>query len=271
MSPEEVMRMSVAIACAALLLLTGLAGAASAQTETLLYDHVHMAVPNPQQAAEWYQKNVGGEFVDDLKDRLLFGTTRIMFIRGESAQPSEGSVIDHIGFSYADIDAKVRQLEAAGARITTPVRDLPGVFKLGFVVDPWGTKLEIVQDAELAGFHHVHLRAPDPDTAFKWYLDKFGGQRQQFKGRFDSIKYPGNVWLLIQKGETRPSRGSAIDHIGWRAITLDAKINELRSKGVTVETEPRPLKLPNGTIQFAYVAGPDGARVELVEREKHMK
>jgi hypothetical protein len=36
---------------------------------------------------------------------------------------------------------------------------------------------------------------------------------------------------------------------------------------VTVTTEPRPLSLPNGpAINFSYVAGPAGAKIEIVER-----
>ena len=68
----------------------------------------------------------------------------------------------------------------------------------------------------------------------------------QLKGRIDGIRYPGApyVWLLITKGENRPSRGSSIDHIGWRAIKLDAKVTELKGKNITMETEQRPLKLP---------------------------
>jgi hypothetical protein len=39
------------------------------------------------------------------------------------------------------------------------------------------------------------------------------------------------------------------------------------AKGVQKTSEPRPLALPNGpSINFAYVAGPSGARIELVER-----
>ena len=48
---------------------------------------------------------------------------------------------------------------------------------------------------------------------------------------------------------------------------LGATIDGLRAKKVDVETEPRPLPLPNGpTINFSYVKGPAGARIELVER-----
>ena len=59
----------------------------------------------------------------------------------------------------------------------------------------------------------------------------------------------------------------AIENIGWRSSNLNDTIGELKGKGVAVTSEPRPLTLPNGPpINFAYVAGPAGARIELVER-----
>ena len=101
-------------------------------------------VPDPQAAAQWYFDHLGGEWVDERDDRLLFGTTRIMFLRGEGRAPSQGGVIDHLGFSVPDLDAKIRQLEAAGATVTTPPREVQGLFKLAFVNDPWGVRLEIL-------------------------------------------------------------------------------------------------------------------------------
>ena len=48
---------------------------------------------------------------------------------------------------------------------------------------------------------------------------------------------------------------------------LTKTIDGLRAKNVTVLTEPQPLKLPNGpAINFSYVAGPAGAKIEIVER-----
>ena len=41
--------------------------------------------------------------------------------------------------------------------------------------------------------------------------------------------------------------------------------------GVEITMEPREMKLLNGMIEFFYVAGPDGARVELVERAPDMR
>jgi lactoylglutathione lyase len=265
------MRILFAILSRALLMIPLFAGAASAQTETLLYDHVHMIVPDPQVAAQWYEDHIGGELIDGRDDRVLVGTTRIMFIRGEGRTPSAGSAVDHLGFSFADLDAKVSELEAAGATVTTAPREVEGLFKLAFVNDPWGTRLELIEDVQHLGFHHLHLRSPDPEATFAWYQEQFGGVRTTLRGRLDGILYPGNVWLLIQRGDAFPTQQGTIDHIGWRALNLTDKVEELRRKGVTIETEPRDMTLPNGQIRFAYVTGPNGARVELVERAREMR
>lgn len=250
-----------------------LIGTPSAQTPTYPYDHIHLNVPDTAAASAWYEKNIpGGRRITEAPDRIMYGSTRLMFLRNATAKPSAGSAIDHIGFSVADLDAKMTEWEAAGIKVTTPAREVPGLFKLAFIEDPWGTRLEVVQDPELLGLHHLHLRNPNPDEGFAWLLDKFGGKKMQLKGRIDGVRYDydgfSSVWILITKGEAEPSIGHAIDHIGWRSVgPLADTINALRAKKVEVTSEPRPLTLPNGPpINFSYVAGPAGARIELVER-----
>jgi len=130
-----------------------------------------------------------------------------------------------------------------------------------------------VQDPDLLGLHHVQLRTPDPEATYAWLLDKFGGERAKLKGRIDSVRYAGvpgftTVYIVAAKGDSVPSQGRAIDHIGWRSI---APINDtkamLEAKQVELTSQPRPLNLPNGpSINFFYVAGPSGTRIELVER-----
>ena len=251
-----------------------LASATLATAQTLPYDHIHLNVPDPAAASAWYEKNInGGRRITEAPDRIMYGAVRLMFLRKTTPTPtSAGSAIDHIGFSFADLDAKMKEFEANGVKIVTPVRDVAGLFKLGFIEDPWGTRIEVVQDPELIGLHHIHLRGPEPDAILTWLQDKFGGERKQLKGRLDAMFYraPGftDMWILVQRGESTPSQGKAIDHIGWRSLApLADTINGLRAKGVTVTSEPRPLSLPNGpSINFSYVAGPAGARIELVER-----
>src|SRR3954452_1644205 len=112
---------------AALAILVGAAAGASAQTATLPYDHVHINTPDTAAAANWYEKNFGGKRITEAPDRLMYGSTRLMFIRNASPQPSAGSAVDHIGFSVPDVDAKFKEFEANGVKIVQPVRDVPGV------------------------------------------------------------------------------------------------------------------------------------------------
>ena len=256
--------------CAAALL-GAFAVSARAQAPTLPYDHIHLNVPDQAQAVAWYEKNFGGKRTAEATERLMFGSTRLIFLRNTNGQPSAGSAIDHIGFSVVDLDATIKELEAAGVKVTTPVRDVPNLFKISFVEDPWGTRIEVVQDPALLGLHHIHMRAENPEDTFGWLLAKFGGERTKLKGTLDAVKYSAagfsDVWVLVQRGATTPSEGKAIDHIGWRATNLDAKIAELKAKDVKVTTEPRPLTLADKTtIHYAYVEGPSGAKIELVQR-----
>jgi predicted enzyme related to lactoylglutathione lyase len=132
----------------------------SAAPDTFPYDHIHLNVPDPASAANWYEKYFGARRLTEGPNRLMFGTTRFLFQQKADAKPSSGSAIDHLGFSFADVDAKLKELQAAGIKIVTPPRDLPGLFKIAFVEDPWGTRIEIVEDPELLGLHHIHLRGP---------------------------------------------------------------------------------------------------------------
>jgi len=243
------------------------AAPAVAQTPILpVLDHIHLNVPDQAKAVEWYRKNFGGQTMTEAPDRLMLGDTRLIFLKNDKGQPSTGSAIDHIGFSFADLDAKMKELEAAGVKVVTPVRDGAGLFKLGFIEDPWGTRIEVVQDSEKLGLHHVHLRGPDPTATLAWYKEKFGGDTAKLKDRLDGLRYSG-VWLLVQRGDATPSDGHAIDHIGFRTTNLDATAASLKGQNVKFTTEPRPLRLASGPmVNFAYVEGPAGAKVELVQR-----
>jgi catechol 2,3-dioxygenase-like lactoylglutathione lyase family enzyme len=249
------------------LLASSLTPKAETQTPILpLLDHIHLRVPDPAKGVEWYKKHFGGEALTEAPDRLMYAETRLIFLRGENSQPSSGSAIDHIGFSFADLDAAMKTFEADGVKVVTPVRDVPGLFKLGFIEDPWGTKIEVVQDTDTIGLHHVHLRAPDTTATLAWYKEKFGGETGKLKDRLDGLKY-GGVWLLVQRGDAAPSEGHAIDHIGWRTPNVDAKTGEFKAQSIKVTTEPMALTLASGvSVRYAYLEGPAGAKIELVQR-----
>ena len=247
------------------------AGALNAQSETMMYDHVHLAVPDPAAAASWYSRHFGGDPVDGRDDRTLIGVTRFIFRETADAKPSQGGAVDHLGFSVVDLDAKLRELEEDGATITMQRREVEGLFPISFVVDPWGVRLEIVEEPQHLGFHHIHLRTTDVEATMQAYLNLFGGVRTPMRGSRDAILYPGNVWLMFTNGEGFPTAGSAIDHLGWRALDLRPKMADLQSKGATVTRGPNDLPFENGMIHIFFIDGLRDVTIEIVERARNMR
>src|SRR4051812_35835618 len=115
-----------------------LASVTAAGAQTHRYDHVHLAAADPAKAVDWYIKTLGAR-PGDAPDRVLFGRTIFAFIKRDASPPSEGGAVDHIGFSVADVDGKVKEIEAAGGKVLTAPRDIPNLFRIAFVQDPFGT------------------------------------------------------------------------------------------------------------------------------------
>ncbi|HMD34748.1 MAG TPA: VOC family protein [Vicinamibacterales bacterium] len=268
------MRRCLRLAGVAALLMVWFTSASQGQAKpTLPYDHIHLNEPAAEGSA-WWEKNIpDGRRITEAPNRIMYGAVRLMFLSPRSNGGSDGSVIEHLGFSVADLDATMRALTSENAKVIEPVKNTPGLYKSALIEDPWGTRIQLVQDPDLVGLHHVQLRAPDPDAMYTWLLDKFGGERTKLKGQIDSVKYAGvagftTVYIVAAKGSSVPSQGRVIDHIGWRSTgPIDETKAMLEGKKVQLTSQPRPLNLPDGpSINFFYVAGPDGTRIELVER-----
>jgi lactoylglutathione lyase len=233
------------------------------------YDHIHLAAPNPQQAAEWYAKHFGGTPArfryssdPDLPiDRARFGNIAMVFSQREPGEGSVGTGVDHIGFSLSNVEETVANIVADGGKQLGELRAFAGM-TLGFIEDPWGTKVELIDDPNLRGAHHIHLSTPDPEATLAWYLDAFGGESGQFGGALPGINY-GDMWLLAARASNplAPTQGRSLDHLGWNYPDLAAAAVELKSKGVVFSMEPRDFR----GIRISFVTGPDEVRIELVQ------
>lgn len=229
--------------------------------QTLPYDHMHLAAANRDAALAWYIEYMDAE-PHPSGDRALISDVMLVFIERDVSPRSEGSAVDHFGVSFPDLTAKMRDLEAAGVKILAPIRDVPGLFKFAFIEDPWGTKIEVVEDPETLGFHHVHLNVPDPTQTFAWYAEHLGGVPGSLKGRIDGLRF-GNVWLLArQAAAAPPSRGTAIDHLGWLVADIDTTFADLKRNGVTIVAEPRAFS----SSRAGLVEDGSGVLIDLVQR-----
>ena len=97
-----------------------------------------------------------------------------------------------------------------------PITDVPGLWKRAVVEDPWGTRLELVQDPDLLGLHHVTLVVPDPEASLEWLVHALGGDRTKLKGQIDAIRYRDlSVFYLFAVKGIEPPQARAT-----RSITL---------------------------------------------------
>jgi len=122
----------------------------SAQTPTEpVVDHIHLNVPDVAKGVEWYQKFFGGQPMKEGPDRLMFGETRLNFTKNDKAQPSAGSVVDHIGWRTPNLAAKASELKAQSVKFTTEPRPLTLasgiVVNISYLEGPSGAKIELVQ------------------------------------------------------------------------------------------------------------------------------
>lgn len=232
------------------------------------FDDVHVSVSDPGKAGAWYVKYLGAT-ATQTPTRVSFGSWLVIFGQNPAAKPSAQSVIDHIGLSFGDISAKIKELEAAGAKVIAPVRDAPGLFKYAYVEDPWGIKIELVQDTDLAGFHHVHVNVPDTVATLKWFEDTFGGERTKLRGLLEGLRYSG-VWLFATATKPGEQRGASRDHtirnIGLRVTDAKAAAAALTSAGQKVTRGPSVTRVEGKDVGFLFVDDPNGIEIEMVQR-----
>jgi predicted enzyme related to lactoylglutathione lyase len=234
--------------------------------ETALYHHMHLTATSAEAGAKWYAEHFG-----DIKkargNMTSIGSTAFIFFEKEAGFPgSRGSAVDHIGFSVPDIEAKIKELKEASVKVVSGVQPVLD-FKIAHVEDPWGTYIQLIEDPDRLGFHHIHLHSPDADATIKWYQKMFGGEiKDSFKGidTLKTISYgkDGLMLMIEQNSEAKePTRNRSIDHLGWSFMDLDAAAERLKSNGVNFTMDPTPYH----TVRIAFLDGPEGVNIELVE------
>ena len=239
--------------------------------------HLHIALSNTSEAVSWYEEHLDCEAIAGREDAVNCGNTEIEFFLAQTVGGSQGTGVDHFGFSVPDLDAKMAELESVGVRGSgvrlvrfedgSLVRDIPGLFKIAFITDPWGTKIELVQDEDLLGFHHIHLNSVDPAAALDWYNQVLGGEPASLKGRLDGVLFD-DIWLLATEytdGRPGITQGRTIDHIGFEVADLDEAAVQINRLSVEFRQEPMVPDNARSSAKQAFILGPDGVMIAIVE------
>ena len=102
---------------------------------------------------------------------------------------------------------------------------------------------------------HLHIRSRDVAAQHKLWIDVLGGQCGKL-GTMEVGKFPG-VLVLWEKGEPEGgTTGAIINHLGFKVRNLKDVLSKTRAAGIEVQSE---------TATNAFLLGPDGVRIELME------
>jgi len=236
-----------------------------------VFTHVHMRVPDTTESAQWH-----AEFFDRVirpggpGPNIVYGNGNIGTMPNEGlASTSEGGAIDHFGIAVPNVAAAVAKAREMGATVKTEPREGVTAPVIAFIEDPWGVRMELLEDPEYLGVNHIHMMSVDPDAMRDWFLQVFGGKYVEARGKgiFHTILY-GNVWVHVssprQGAGVAPSRGRAIDHMGFRVPSLDKFRATLKRSGYNPYLERAN---PPGSDLMFFV-GPDGIHFEVSENEQ---
>jgi lactoylglutathione lyase len=127
-------------------------------------------------------------------------------------------------------------------------------------------------------YDHVHLRSSDSDATAAFFETMFGAEVMRDVYPPGTL-YPGQPRIRMRVGgqsvliaPAHPHDPTApaprfpyygLEHIGLAVDNVDAAVDELRAKGADIAIGP--LTRSPG-LRLAFIRGPDGIMVELVQR-----
>ncbi|MDG2090837.1 MAG: VOC family protein [Gammaproteobacteria bacterium] len=113
--------------------------------------HIHWETPDIEAMQNWYYEMFGA--VPGMRAIFQAGDipgVNLTFNQAETpVMPTQGTVLDHIGFEVSDLQATIAKLEAAGVTMDLGYREIPAAnLAIAFLTDPWGTYIELTQGLE---------------------------------------------------------------------------------------------------------------------------
>jgi catechol 2,3-dioxygenase-like lactoylglutathione lyase family enzyme len=239
--------------------------------------HVHLNVTDVDAHKRFWTTVMGGTLVlHGPLELIQFPGGYVMLTEVEPpAPPLAGAIVNHFGFIVRDMPKALEAWKAAGVSIE-PTENPNEVYLLA----PDDIRVEVYGEPALptaVAMNHIHFAPPDVPAIKRWYTRMFGINPSRracvaclSKPRMiETGDLPGGVNLSFSPPgnavvkSALPTRGRAIDHIGFDVQDLDATIRSLGANGVKIDGPVR--QLPGTRVRVAFVTDPWGTTIELTE------
>ncbi len=225
--------------------------------------HVHLNVTDLDAHRKFWVEQLGATPVKlGQMEVMKFPGVLIFLRKAQPSGPTEGSVINHIGFLVRDLDAPLARWKAA--QIKMPMENLKN--RQVFLLAPDDVRIEIYEDKTISApivNHHVHFYTSAVGDIQAWYVKMFGAKPGK-RARFDAADIPGvNLTFSPATAPTAPTKGRSLDHIGFEVNNLEALCKKLEAAGIKFDVPYR--KIPALGLSVAFLTDPWGTYVELTE------
>lgn len=184
-----------------------------------------------------------------------------------------------VGYIHvADVDAKVKEIEAAGGTLHLPAFDIPGIGRIAMLADPGGAPFYVMDPRPPEGEGDLPPIGPTTIGAFSWH-ELYAGQGQQaafdfYAGLFgwesmmEMEMGPMGIYRLWGKDGVQlggmMDRPAQVPASFWGFYTtvdgIDAAIGRLKEKGGQVLNGPH--QVPGGSW-IVQAMDPQGAAFAL--------
>jgi catechol 2,3-dioxygenase-like lactoylglutathione lyase family enzyme len=232
--------------------------------------HIHLYTPDVAKTQKIWADMLGGQTMAAGPLQMVkFPGIFIILSQKATTTGGTGSVVDHIGFEVKDYPALREKAMAAGLmwRELTPNVQ-------AFLSMPDEITVEIMENKDLktpVAFHHIHASVPDQKAAQAWYIKEFGAGDGSRRNSPSAMFPGGEIDFLSSAGRggkeaapKPPTKGRALDHIGFEVKDLDAIAKKLADDGIKMDMAPRDMTAQIG-LKIAFVTDPNGTYIELTQ------
>jgi catechol 2,3-dioxygenase-like lactoylglutathione lyase family enzyme len=193
----------------------------------------------------------------------------VMIARATAENPvaggTEGSSVEVIRFRVKDLKSTLGRMEAAGYK---PLPNSTG--ERAYLAAAHDARVQLVEDRSLAASivtDAIIMTVPNVAEAAAWYAKWFGAKAVR-RGQTTYAEIPGmDIQFVESKEPIAPTRGRALDHIGFEVKNLEAFMKKLADGGVTVVRpfSPPPAAFTPTLKSLAFIMDPWGTYIELNE------
>ncbi|HLJ58776.1 MAG TPA: VOC family protein [bacterium] len=252
-------------------------------------NHVGIVIRDLDKSVAFYQDVLGGKVA--VRNRIPSSQTDIVYLQIAGGliellhrrEPAAHEVfgITHIAFMTDDLDADYRALVDTGCEsLVAPKVAGSGVGRLGFLGDPNGARVELIQrDVDyrtapiehgvVKSLDHYSVRANDLVAARDFYGRRLGMNllKQMYieQRQLDILYFNLNYDVVELLHRPTPDTGDIFGHIALRVENVDRALERVAALGVAAEPgTPKPAG--NGIGRIGIIRDPDGVRIELLDR-----